>query len=160
MQVFGGLHAECACRLKSTELAPTDTSLASGFSDMNLAFMLGPYTLAFWLGDTKLAIRMSDTYLARTVWTRMFLTTGFINELTGEVCYHWQQVTIRYLRGWFWIDFLSTFPVGEVVQAALGGDGALADSTKLVHAPCRQSQPVHLPYHLSLLPSNTALPLP
>ena len=47
----------------------------------------------------------------------LFIVDIFINFLTayesddGEIVYHKKKIAKNYLKGWFWIDFISSFPV-------------------------------------------------
>jgi hypothetical protein len=58
---------------------------------------------------------------------------GYINA-DGDVVWDVRKIRNNYLAGWFSIDFLSTFPIDRVAQAAMpsGGGGGSLRAVKLV----------------------------
>ena len=49
--------------------------------------------------------------------------TGY-ERSDGEIEYRWKKIVINYLTGFFWIDFLSTFPFHLLVETIEEGTSA------------------------------------
>jgi hypothetical protein len=59
--------------------------------------------------------------------------TGYV-DAEGYTIWDFKIIGQKYLRGWFMVDFLSTFPFDEIGKLALGGGdaGVLLQSSKLL----------------------------
>ncbi|OQS06854.1 tetrameric potassium-selective cyclic nucleotide gated channel-like [Thraustotheca clavata] len=91
-----------------------------------------PFQFAFQGGyvgeDTRLPSFISLDYVVDVFFgIDMLITfrTAFIDE-EGHIEYNATRITTRYLKWWFWIDFISTFPFGPIADT-------LAPSTSMVN---------------------------
>lgn len=70
-----------------------------------------PYRISF-MDDKNTSLDLVDNFT-----DMLFITDILINFLTafeaddGEIIYYKKEIAKNYLKGWFWIDFISSFPI-------------------------------------------------
>ncbi|OQR96174.1 cyclic nucleotide-binding protein [Achlya hypogyna] len=93
-----------------------------------------PFQFAFqggYLGDTSVdpAVMTLDYCVDGFFAIDILLSfrTGYFDD-EGHLTMNTRQIAERYLKGWFWIDLVSTFPIGSVAEA-LTPSASMTNST-------------------------------
>jgi len=57
--------------------------------------------------------------------------TGYLDK-DGRMEWNWRRISVNYLTGWFWIDFLSTVPIDRLATLSAGSDSGNVRLVKLI----------------------------